>query len=188
MPDHFPRDNLSVVHPKRKIAKDARIRRGQNPAELFIPLISGLSSSYRGDAARKDRIPSTQSLSLSTTFSCFIHRCWETRARVLVYRRITVAPEVDRDHESRMDKRNDATARQCVSFFPSSHFLPSSPALALFLFLPRRVHGRTSSEQMAEYDSRAKLASEYFAANADFANHLSIEPLGLPWPWPEGTL
>lgn len=46
------------------------------------------------------------------------------------------------------------------------------------------VHGRTDNEQMAGYAVRARLppelASECFAANADFANHLSIEAW-LPW-------
>lgn len=73
-----------------------------------------------------------------------------------------------------MGKRNRCTdARVCLfPFFLFFHFFHA-------------VHGRTSSEQMAEYDSRAKLASEYFATNADFANHSSIAPLGLPWFWPQ---
>lgn len=73
-----------------------------------------------------------------------------------------------------MGKRNECTdARVCLFlFFPFFHFFHA-------------IHGRTSSEQMAEYDFRAKLASEYFATNADFANHSSIEPLGPPWSWPQ---
>lgn len=57
--------------------------------------------------------------------------------------------------------------------------------LLFFFYFFHVVHDRTSSEQMAEYDSRTKLASEYFATNADFANHSSIEPLDLPWSWPQ---
>lgn len=55
---------------------------------------------------------------------------------------------------------------------------PSVYFFLLFFYFFRAVHDRTSSKQMAEYDSQAKLASEYLATNADFANHSSIETVG----------
>lgn len=79
--------------------------------------------------------------------------------------------EVDKDHDP---DRQTRRARLFISSFFFSLFF------YFFFFISSRIHGRTSGEQMAEFDSRAKLASEYFATNADFANHLSIQPLGLP--------
>lgn len=137
-----------------------------NSPALFIPLISSLSNRYRG-AAQKDCAWARR---YSGQFFLFFFHSSLLRTRLSMDRHRTKSIRIT----IRIDKRD---ARVTSVYF----FL-------LFFYFFHGVHGRTSSEQMAAYNSRAKLASEYFATNADFANHLSIQPLGLPWSWPEGTL
>lgn len=147
-------------------------RPNYSPA-LFIPLISSLSNRYRGRSAKRLCVSSTI---LSTSFFFFFSP-FIAAERASIYRRIAMGSKSIRI-TIRIDKRD---ARVCLFLLFYYFFLS-------FFYFFRGVHGRTSSGQMVEYNSRTKLASEYFATNADFASHLSIQPSGLPWSWPEGTL
>jgi hypothetical protein len=64
---------------------------------------------------------------------------------------------------------------------------PFSTPLSRFGFISSTVE-QAANKWPGQDDSREKLPSECLAANADFASHSSIEPLGPSWSQPEGTL